>query len=242
MQISLHRAKEKDSVTVDGMSPALSDWLNSVPAGEKVIAEIKVQKGPLYHLGSVKVIDPKTNMPVALTQAQQQAFGLKTGQDAVAQDVLGSGGNLLDVWREEGHALARVDKPRAYLQPQTHTLDIVYPASAGPVLNIGTIDVDGLKRVHEKFVRRRLTVQEGELYQPSKIEAARQDLSSLGVFSNVGVKDGSTKPVNGTMPLDFTFKEAKRRSVGQKPGIQQTSGHVWVRRGPTIIFSAMPSG
>ncbi|GFE92405.1 outer membrane protein assembly factor [Acetobacter persici] len=224
VQISLHRAKEKDSVTVDGMSPALSDWLNSVPAGGKVIAEIKVQKGPLYHLGSVKVIDPKTNMPVALTQAQQQAFGLKTGQDAVAQDVLGSGGNLLDVWREEGHALARVDKPRAYLQPQTHTLDIVYPASAGPVLNIGTIDVDGLKRVHEKFVRRRLTVQEGELYQPSKIEAARQDLSSLGVFSNVGVKDGSTKPVNGTMPLDFTFKEAKRRSVGAEAGYSTDLG------------------
>ncbi|NHO28920.1 BamA/TamA family outer membrane protein [Acetobacter farinalis] len=224
VQITLHRAKEKDSVQMDGLSPALADWLNSVPAGEKITADIKVQKGPLYHLGSITVQDPKTKAPVVLTKAQQEAFGLKTGQPAVAQTVLGSGGSLLDILREEGHALAQVDKPRAYLQPQTHTLDIVYPVSAGPVLNIGTIDVDGLKRVHESFVRRRLTVREGELYQPSRIEAARQDLTSLGVFSSVTVKDGSTQPVNGTMPLDFTLREGKRRSVGAEVGYSTDLG------------------
>ena len=40
-------------------------------------------------------------------------------------------------------------------------------------------------QMNESFVRRRLLVKEGQLYQPTKIEAARQDLLTLGIFSGV---------------------------------------------------------
>lgn len=230
VKITLHRAKDKDAVVMDGQSPALSNWIESVPANEKVTADISVEKGPLYHLGSVKLVDEKTNGPAELTPEQKAAFTLKTGDAAEAETVLGAGGTLLDALREDGHALAQVDKPQAYLRPQTRTLDVVYPVSPGPVLNVGRIDVSGLKRVREPFVRRQLTLKEGQLYQPSKIDAARQDLTSLGVFSNVAVKDGATQPVNGTMPLDFTFQEAKRRSVGAEAGYSTDLG---VRGGVT---------
>lgn len=147
-----------------------------------------------------------------------------SGQPAVAKTVLDGGSNLMDALREDGHALATVEKPKAYLEPTTHTLNITYPVTPGPVLNIGKIDTTGLKQVHEKFVRRRMTVQEGQLYQPSKIENARQDLASVGVFSNVTVQDASTYAVDGTMPLDFSFKEAKRHSVGAEGGYSTDLG------------------
>lgn len=230
VKITLHRAKGKDAVVMDGLSPALSNWIESVPANEKVTADISVDKGPVYHLGSVKLVDENTNGPVELTSEQKAAFTLKTGDAAQAETVLGAGGTLLDALREDGHALAKVEKPRAYLQPQTRTLDVVYPVSPGPVLNVGRIDVSGLKKVREPFVRRQLTLKEGQLYQPSKIDSARQDLTSLGVFSNVAVKDGATQAVNGTMPLNFTFQEAKRRSVGAEAGYSTDLG---VRGGVT---------
>lgn len=230
VKITLHRDKSKDAVQMDGLSPALSSWIESVPDKEKITADISVEKGPLYHIGSVKLVDDKNNGVVDLTPKQKAAFTLKPGDTAVAETVLGAGGTLLDALREDGHALAKVEKPQAYLRPQTRTLDVVYPVMPGPVLNIGAIDISGLKRVHEPFVRRQLTVKEGQLYQPSKIDAARQDLSGLGVFSNVGVKDGSTEPVNGTMPLDFTFKEAKRRAIGAEAGYSTDLG---VRGGVT---------
>ncbi|PAL28312.1 autotransporter assembly complex protein TamA [Acetobacter syzygii] len=214
----------KQGVTMDGMSTALASWIETVPANEKVDITVKVDKGPLFHLGTVKLVESATGVAPHLSDTEQKAFGLHTGQPAVAADVLAAGGRLLDALRESGHALAQVDKPMAYLRPASRTLDIVYPVVPGPVLNIGQISTDGLKKVHESFVRKRLTVHEGELYQPSRIEAARQDLTTLGVFSNVTVRDGSDKAVNGTMPLDFSFQEGKRHSVGAELGYSTDLG------------------
>ncbi|MFT8417903.1 MAG: BamA/TamA family outer membrane protein [Acetobacter sp.] len=214
----------KQGISMDGMSTALATWIESVPANQKVDITIKVDKGPLYHLGSVRLVESATGVAPHLTDAQQKAFDLHTGQPAVAADVLAAGGRLADALRESGHALVQVDKPMAYLRPATRTLDIVYPVVPGPVLDIGKISLDGLKRVHASFVRRRLSVHEGELYQPSRIEAARQDLTTLGVFSNVTVSDGSDKAVNGTMPLDFSFQESKRHSIGAELGYSTDLG------------------
>lgn len=222
--ITLSRAGGKDATKLDGQSAALANWIESVPAKEKISAEISVEKGPLYHVGQVSLSDAQTHAPVVLNNAEQQAFGLKTGSPAVAETVLGAGGKLLDELREEGHALATVGTPKAFLRPESKTLDVVYDVTPGPILTIGTIDVAGLKRVNESFVRRRLTIKPGQLYQPSQIDAARQDLTSVGIFSNVAVKDGADKAVNGTMPLDFTFKEAKRRAIGAEGGYSTDLG------------------
>ncbi|MCP1211841.1 autotransporter assembly complex protein TamA [Acetobacter okinawensis] len=222
VHILLRNAKQ--GVTMDGMSTALASWIESVPANEKVDISIKVDKGPLFHLGSVKLVESATGVAPHLNDAQTKAFGLHTGQPAVAADVLAAGGRLLDALRESGHALAQVDKPMAYLRPATKTLDIVYPVVPGPVLDIGKISLDGLKRMNASFVRRRLTVHEGQLYQPSSIEAARLDLTSLGVFSNVTVRDASDQAVNGTMPLDFSFQEGKRHAIGAELGYSTDLG------------------
>ncbi|PEN28983.1 hypothetical protein CRM93_01355 [Acetobacter fabarum] len=214
----------KQGIAMDGMSNALASWIGTVPEHDKVDITVKVDKGPLFHLGSVKLVESATGVAPQLTPEQQKAFGLHTGQPAIAADVLAAGGRLMDALRESGHALAQVDKPMAYLRPGTKTVDIVYPVVPGPILDIGRINLEGLKRVHQSFVRRRLTVHEGELYQPSRIEAARQDLTTLGVFSNVTVRDASNKAVNGTMPLDFSFQEGKRHSIGAELGYSTDLG------------------
>lgn len=213
-----------NSPTIDGKSQDLANWIANVPKGEKVEARVSVDKGPLYHLGRITLKDDKTGEPPKLTPEQTKALGLATGQPAIAQTVLNGGGQLLDALREGGHALARVEKPVAYLRPETRTLDIVYPVTPGPVLNVGAISLEGLQKVHPAFIRRRLTVEEGQLYQPSKIEAARQNLTDLGVFSSVGVKDGSPTAVDGTMPLDFSFREGKRHAVGAEAGYSTDLG------------------
>lgn len=213
-----------NSPSINGKSQDLANWIANVPKGEKIEARVSVDTGPLYHLGLITLKDDKTGQPPKLTPAQMKALGLVTGQPAIAQTVLGGGGQLLDALRESGHALARVEKPTAYLRPETRTLDIVYPVTPGPMLNIGNISLDGLQKVHPSFIRRRLTVQEGQLYQPSKIEEARQNLTDLGVFSSVGVKDGSSKAVDGTMPLDFSFREGKRHAVGAEAGYSTDLG------------------
>ncbi|AOX21166.1 hypothetical protein A0U90_03240 [Kozakia baliensis] len=172
--------------------------------------------------------------PPAPIVLNTEHFGLESGQPAIASDVLAAQSRLLSTLQEEGHALANVSTPVAYLRPQTHTLDIEFHVGIGPVVDIGPVSFTGQKRTRLSYLRRRVMVHEGELYQPSKIESARQDLAAVGVFSSVGVNDApplvqmaqgqGTPGVTQAMPLNFTFKEAKRRTVSAQIGYSTDLG------------------
>ena len=64
-------------------------------------------------------------------------------------------------------------------------LDVEFQPDTGPKADIGPISLSGLKDMNESFVRRRLLLHQGEQFSPQAIETARQDLSSIGVFSVV---------------------------------------------------------
>lgn len=232
--------------TMDGSNPDLPNFIGKIPAKEDAVIVIQVDKGEQYHLGKVELVDKKSqptpqlqgnktpsspditpkviSQSVTLTDDQQKAFNLKSGQPAVSADVVAAQGRLLTSLQEDGHALAKVGDPVAYLRPDTKTLDIVYNVDPGPIVDLGDIEFKGLKKVHEDFVRKRLLLRDGQLYQPSKIESARQDLSSLGVFSSIDATSASKLDANGRLPLILTFKEAKRRSVSFEAGYSTDLG------------------
>ena len=82
----------------------------------------------------------------------------------------------------------------------------------------------GCKRVHEAYVRDRLTLHPGERFDPTTIEAARQDLAGLGVFSEVRVEPAKTLDAEGRLPLHFVVTERQaaagrfRRVLFHRPG------------------------
>jgi translocation and assembly module TamA len=197
------------TVTIDGHGlddVTLPDVLQAVPAGKSVTVSVAIDKGALFHLRHVTLVGAVPGAGVA-------AFHVQSGQPAVASDVLAAGGAVLNALQEDGYAFARVDPPVAVEIPADHALDVSFKVVAGPRVDIGHITISGLKRVHEAYVRRRLLVKQGQLYQPSKIEAARQDLASVGVFSGVTVHGADTPDALGQVPLDFDVEERKRHAV-----------------------------
>jgi translocation and assembly module TamA len=199
------------TITVDGTSvndTSLADKLDKVPSGQSVEAKIAIDKGPLFHLRNIQVHGD------GLPSDALAKLGLKQGQPAVASDVLGAGTRLLTALEEDGYALAKVDPPIATEEAPALSLDVVFNATPGRRATIGAIDFTGLHDVNEAFVRRRLLLRQGEPYQPSKIDAARQDLLALGVFSGVTVKAGDTIAPDGSLPITFDVQERPSHAVG----------------------------
>lgn len=227
---------------MDGSNPDLPNFITKIPDKTEAVIVVDIDKGDQYHLGKIELVENKpttqpvkdptspnakpkiVSEPVTLTADQQKAFNLKPGQVAVSADVVAAKGRLLTSLREDGHALAKISDPVAYLRPETKTLDIVYQVNPGPIVDLGNIDFRGLKKVNEDFVRKRLLLRDGQLYQPSKIESARQDLASLGVFSSIDATAATKLDVNGKLPLVLTFKESKRRSVSFEAGYSTDLG------------------
>ena len=145
--------------------------------------------------------------------AARDQLGLAPGAPAVAADVLAAQQRLLTAIREAGHPLAKVELPPVNLRPAEHLLDVRLRATEGPAADIGAISITGLQTVNEDYVRRRLLLHSGQRFSPAQLQAAREDLAGIGVFSVVRVEPGEHVDPDGTIPILIDVTERPLHSV-----------------------------
>ena len=76
----------------------------------------------------------------------REKLGLKSGDPAVAADVLAAQGRLLGAIRDDGYPLAKVELAPVTLRPAEHVVDVSFDAETGPRADIGPITISGLRR------------------------------------------------------------------------------------------------
>ena len=202
--------ESKVTIKIDGLAlndPSLGDHLTALPKKHDAQIQATFTLGALYHIRHIAVEGE-------LPPSAQDVLPLKTGAPAVASTVLSAGAHLLSVLEDQGYAFAKVDSPVAYEDKTDPLLDLTFQVEAGPKLNIGEIRFRGLKRVHEKILRRRLLLHTGELYRASAVERARADLLKLQVFASISVQVGSAVDDTGGGPFTFRFRERLRHTFG----------------------------
>lgn len=197
------------STTIGGHKlddPTLPVTIDNAPASPPLEVAVSFDLGPRFKLGTVTIsttVPP--NIPASL--------GLKPGQPAIASQILGGQGRLLEALRAGGYPLAKVPVPVAILHPDQNLLDVDFQPDAGPKANIGPISFSGLKDVNESFVRKRLLIHQGDAFSPQTIEAAREDLSSIGVFSVVRAEPAAKLDSAGQLPIAFDLTERPLHAV-----------------------------
>jgi translocation and assembly module TamA len=218
------------TVTVAGLGlddPNLPDRLEARPAAPPAPIAIKIETGPLYHLRRVALAG-------AVPRVGAAAFSLRPGDPAVAANVLAAAGAVLSALREDGYALATVDPPDAVLVPAEQALDVTVRVATGPRVDLGPITITGLHRVHDAYVRRRLLIRPGQLFQPSALDAARQDLAATGVFSGVIVRTAHALDAMGTLPVTVDVAERARHAisfnVAYSTDLGGSAGATWTLR------------
>jgi translocation and assembly module TamA len=197
------------NVQIDGAAlntPGLADQLMGLPKKQDAKIQVKFTLGPLYHVRHITIDGD-------LPASAQDTLPLKSGDPAVAAAVLAAGAKLSSVLGEQGYAFAKVDAPVAYEDNTDPVLDVTLHVEAGTKMRIGEINFRGLKRVHEKLVRRRLLIHTGDQYNSSIIERARADLVTLGVFAAVSVEVGSKADDTGGVPITFRMRERLRHLI-----------------------------
>ncbi|HEY4075812.1 MAG TPA: BamA/TamA family outer membrane protein [Rhizomicrobium sp.] len=197
------------SVTAEGLGPddpELPAKLDALAQATPAKVKIAVTMGPLYHIGKIRI---RGDIP----EGDRAALGVRSGDPAIAGIVLDAQGRLLAALQEDGYALAKVDSPDATADDTAHTIDVTYKVETGKQLEIGEISFKGLEDVNESFARKALTVHPGDRYRPSRIEAARQALTGLGVFSGVSVRAAEHLSPDGRIPLVFDVQERREHAV-----------------------------
>ena len=197
------------SITINGLAldePRLGDTLMALPKGNDALCRVSFNLGPLYHLGSIQIDG-------SVPDSARGSLGLSPGAPAVAADVLAGGARLLTTLENQGYAFAKVDPPVAHEDPDKQVLNLSFHVVPGAHVSIGEIRFEGLKRVHERLVRRRLLLHTGEPYSALAVERARKDLLTLGVFASVSVQLADSPDSEGRLPITFQVRERQRHAV-----------------------------
>jgi translocation and assembly module TamA len=208
------------AITINGQpldAPSLADTLFGLPKGSSAACKVSFNLGPLYHIGRAE-IDGE------VPEFARGSLGLASGAPAIAADVLAGGARLLTVLENHGYAFAKVDPPVAYEDPDRRVLNLSFHVVTGPKVRIGEIRFQGLRRVHERLVRRRLLLHTGEPYSAIAVEKARKDLLTLGVFAAATVRLGDAPDTEGRVPVTFQMSERKRHAVSLSAGYSSDLG------------------
>ena len=196
-------------ITINGLAlddPKLGDVLSALPQGNNALCRVSFDLGPLYHLGSITIDG-------AIPESARDSLKLAPGAPAIATEVLAGGARLLTALENQGYAFAKVDAPLADEDPDTRVLNLTFHVVAGPHVQVGEIRFEGLKRTHERLVRRRLLLHTGEPYSALAVEQARKDLLTLGVFSSINVHLGDAPDSAERVPITFQMTERPRHAV-----------------------------
>jgi translocation and assembly module TamA len=196
-------------ITIAGLpldDPALPATLGRLPATKTAQVHVSLTLGPLFHLRHIAVQGE-------VSASARQKLALQPGAPAVAADILAARDRLLAALRSEGHAFAKAPEPIATLIPAERALDVTFPVDAGPAVDLGPITFTGLTHLHEGFVRQRLLLHQGEKFNPETIEAAREDLASVGAISTVRITPADTLDAAGRLPMRVVISERPLRLV-----------------------------
>jgi translocation and assembly module TamA len=186
--------------------PALPRLLDATPPEMPVTVRIGIEPGPLYRLRKISIAG-------MVPPGADQVLHLSPGVPAVSADIIAAQARLLTTLQEQGYAFADVAQPVAYPDDENHVLDLVFEVQPGPKVNIGVIDINGVKNVEESFARDALSIHPGELYKPSAIEAARQELLKTGVFAGVTIRAADHPSEDGTVDLIVEVEERAAHAV-----------------------------
>lgn len=202
--------------------PGLTDFLDRAPSDPPAAIAVSIERGPLFHLRRV-------TLQGELPPGSDVRLELAAGAPATAAPVLAERERLLNALRQEGYALAKVAAPVVLLREQDDTLDILYPVTAGPRVDLGPITISGLQQMNASFVRQRLQIAPGQRFDPAAIEAARQDLASLGVFASVRTQLGTSPNApalnsDGQLPVEIEVTERPLHSVRVSGGYSTDLG------------------
>ena len=189
----------------------------------------EVVEGPPTRITSVELV----GVPPGLLDRAVDRLEVARGDVYDQQKYLDTKDRVRGLLIEEGHAHAKV-AGSVVVAADANTARVRLIADAGPVVTFGATTVQGLERVPQGTVRARVAWEEGDRFDPKKIDLTKGRLYQLGYLSSVRVDvphEGSPEVASMTI----VAREAKRHEVELGGGVALDNANTVLR--PRFGFS-----
>jgi outer membrane protein insertion porin family len=166
-----------------------------------IFITITLKEQDQYHVGRLRVGGDDLFSASELKSSMKLQEGEIFDRSQLSNDVL----KLSDRYTERGYAFADV-VPLTNIDQEKRLVNIDVQIDRGPQVRVGRILIVGNEITRDKVVRREIRLNEGDLFDSSKLRRSRQRLGNLGFFEEVKL-DTRRRPEEDLVDLEVRVKE-----------------------------------
>ncbi|WP_288902724.1 autotransporter assembly complex family protein [uncultured Sneathiella sp.] len=171
-----------------------------------------ITPGPLFRITKFDIhFSQGKDIPTAPTLSD---LGIEIGMPARSEPVVDAGTQIVVDLANRGYPDATVAKQDAIVDFATDAMEVTLTIDAGPRLYMGELELEGLEKVDQEYIRRLAEWQPGKLYDNRVIDNLRRRYLRSGLFDSVRVKSREKDQPDSSVPITLVFAERDRRSVG----------------------------
>ena len=198
------------SIQINGAEVSNIPFTKKLPRHSSI--EVSILTGPMFQFGKISFSPLPKGIKDENTPAQ--ITGLVSGTPAFA-GLIGDAANLsIEAWRQEGHALAKIENRAVTVDHMRQNLDVDIALNPGPAVRYGPISVSGNNAIDADFLRFMANLPEGEKFDPDDLGAARLRLMRLGALGSIHIDEAGVALPDDSLSLDLEVRERPPRRIG----------------------------
>lgn len=171
------------------------------PKAKGIFITIAVKEQEQYRVGRLQVAGDDLFTAAELKGLMKLQEGEIFDRSQLSNDIL----RITDRYTERGYAFADI-LPLTNIDQEKRMVNIDIQVDRGPQVRVGRILIVGNEITRDKVVRREIRLNEGELFDSSKLRRSRQRLGNLGFFEEVKL-DTRRRPEEDLVDLEVRVKE-----------------------------------
>lgn len=182
---------------------------------QKAIVSLTIHPGPRYTLSSFQVFhgDCKQELKIPCCDPIcPEQLGLKIGDPADSAEIVRAEQLLLGELSRCGHPLAYIDKRRVLVDVSEKKVDASVCVQEGPLARFGHVNLFGLKTVKPRFIERKISWEEGEVFNSDFITETEKRLIKSDLFNSVLISYSESVNDKNEVTMNIRLSETKHRS------------------------------
>lgn len=220
---------------------AKATWEYIQAGSDTVILKVDIDEGEQIRMGKIELLG---NVVFPMDQLLSK-FDIRKGRyfnDAIfGSDIA----RLLRFYSDNGHPMASVSPDDFDIE--NGELNLKVQIDAGPIVKIGNLQIEGLKKTKERTILRELPIHPGDTYNQQKIDETERSLNNIGYFRsvspisfsqaengvdmNISVMEGPTGRFNGLLGYNPSESES-----GKLVGVLEASEMNLLGTGRQVSF------
>jgi outer membrane protein insertion porin family len=215
------------------------------PKAKGIFIAIAIKEQDQYRVGRLQVEGDDLFSAAELKGLMRLQEGEIFDRSQLANDVL----KVSDRYTERGYAFADV-VPLTSIDQEKRLVNIDVKIDRGPQVRVGRVLIVGNEITRDKVIRREIRLNEGDLFDSSKLRRSRQRLGNLGFFEEIKL-DTRRRPEENLVDLEARVKEQPTGAFTAGAGYSSTQsviGTASIRqnnlfgRGQRLALTAALSG